>query len=128
MLFSAFPCHESTRVGHKERGSVDLTVTMASRPSTRMRPSDWSASNHVMFLSMSSMRACEHHMHALIFGVRGQRVAGTVMSDVRATSHQEQYRFCTVCRRNHDEGRKHIFTKTHKRRLDYILGKFSKKV
>ena len=40
----------------------------------------------------------------------------------------EKWRYCSVCRRNHDEGRKHIFTKQHKSRLSVILGKFTKKV
>ena len=38
------------------------------------------------------------------------------------------YAYCTVCRRNHDEGRKHIFVKQHKKRLAEILEKFAKKV
>ena len=40
----------------------------------------------------------------------------------------EKWRYCSVCRRNHDEGRKHIFTKQHKNRLSVILSKFTKKV
>lgn len=41
---------------------------------------------------------------------------------------EEKWRYCSVCRRNHDEGRKHIFTKQHKNRLSVILSKFTKKV
>ena len=40
----------------------------------------------------------------------------------------EKWRYCSVCRRNHDEERKHIFTKQHKNRLSVILSKFTKKV
>ena len=39
-----------------------------------------------------------------------------------------QYRYCAVCRRNHDQGRKHIFTKHHKEKLAGILAKMLKKV
>lgn len=41
---------------------------------------------------------------------------------------EDVWRYCSVCRRNHDEGRKHIFTKQHKNRLSVIMSKFTKKV
>ena len=47
-------------------------------------------------------------------------------SGSRATS--IQYTYCAVCRRNHDQGRKHIFTKHHKEKLAGILAKILKKV
>lgn len=40
----------------------------------------------------------------------------------------EDYLYCTVCRRNHNDGRKHIFTRQHKKRLVEIIDKFAKKV
>ena len=40
----------------------------------------------------------------------------------------DQWRYCGVCRRNHEEGRKHIFTKQHKSRLSILMSKFTKKV
>ena len=52
--------------------------------------------------------------------------AGKASSSVAGVD--EKWRYCSVCRRNHDEGRKHIFTKQHKNRLSVILSKFTKKV
>jgi hypothetical protein len=43
------------------------------------------------------------------------------------TTHVE-YQYCTVCRRNHNDGRKHIFTQQHKAKLSEIIKKFSKKI
>ena len=40
----------------------------------------------------------------------------------------DEWRYCGVCRRNHEEGRKHIFTKQHKSRLSILMSKFTKKV
>lgn len=39
-----------------------------------------------------------------------------------------QFLFCPVCRLNHDQGRKHIYTRKHKTSLGKILLKFGKKV
>ena len=39
-----------------------------------------------------------------------------------------KWRFCSVCRRNHEEGRKHIFTAGHKTKLSTLMAKFVKKV
>jgi hypothetical protein len=41
---------------------------------------------------------------------------------------KEKWSFCGVCRRNHDGGRKHIFSSHHKAKLATLLAKFSKKV
>ena len=41
---------------------------------------------------------------------------------------QKKWKFCSVCRRNHDGGRKHIFTAGHKGKLSTLMVKFSKKV
>lgn len=38
------------------------------------------------------------------------------------------WRFCSVCRRHHDQGRNHIFTTKHKSKLNMILSKFAEKV
>jgi len=39
-----------------------------------------------------------------------------------------QFLFCSLCRLNHDQGRKHIYTRKHKTLLGKILMKFGKKV
>lgn len=39
-----------------------------------------------------------------------------------------QFLFCSVCRLNHDKGRKHIYSKKHKALLSKLLTKFGKKV
>ncbi|KAL9965580.1 hypothetical protein ACROYT_G029401 [Oculina patagonica] len=39
-----------------------------------------------------------------------------------------QFVFCTLCRLNHDQGRKHIFSRKHKALLGKTLMKFGKKV
>ena len=39
-----------------------------------------------------------------------------------------QFMFCTICRLNHDQGRKHIYSRKHKTLLGKILIKFGKKV
>lgn len=41
---------------------------------------------------------------------------------------REEWTFCGVCKRNHGEGRKHIFSTHHKARLATVLSKFSEKV
>lgn len=41
---------------------------------------------------------------------------------------EERWSFCGVCRRNHEERRKHIFSTHHKAKLSAMLTKFSKKV
>ncbi len=41
---------------------------------------------------------------------------------------EDGWRYCSVCRRNHEEGRKHIFTKGHVSKLKTLMGKFMKKV
>ena len=43
-------------------------------------------------------------------------------------SNEDGWRFCSVCKRNHEEGRKHIFTKKHVNKLKILMGKFLKKV
>ena len=40
---------------------------------------------------------------------------------------RSQYKYCSVCRRNHDKGRGHIFSKQHKAKLNTVLSKFGKK-
>ena len=55
------------------------------------------------------------------------RVASRLNIYMYASS-QLQYRYCTVCRRHHDQGRKHIFTKHYKEKLAGILAKILKKV
>ncbi|KAK2566605.1 TITAN-like protein [Acropora cervicornis] len=39
-----------------------------------------------------------------------------------------QFLFCSVCRLNHDKGRKHIYSKKHKALLSKLLTRFGKKV
>lgn len=39
-----------------------------------------------------------------------------------------QFLFCSLCRLNHDKGRKHIYSKKHKALLSKLLTKFGKKV
>ena len=36
--------------------------------------------------------------------------------------------YCSVCRYNHSEGRKHIYVKSHQQKLSVILNKFGEKV
>ena len=43
-------------------------------------------------------------------------------------SEGNQFTYCSICRRNHDQGRKHIFTKNHKVKLSNTLTKLMKKV
>ena len=43
-------------------------------------------------------------------------------------SEPQKWSFCDVCRRNHEQGKKHIFSNHHKDKLAKILTKFSKKV
>ena len=38
------------------------------------------------------------------------------------------WRYCVVCRRHHEQGRKHIFTTSHKNKLNEVINKFSEKV
>lgn len=45
-----------------------------------------------------------------------------------AAGKKDDYSYCNVCRKNHNDGRKHIFHQQHKSKLAEILGKFSKKV
>ena len=59
---------------------------------------------------------------------KGSKVVHMAAGKAKSTSVEEKWRYCSVCRRNHDEGRKHIFTKQHKNRLSVILSKFTKKV
>ncbi|XP_077990479.1 centrosomal AT-AC splicing factor-like [Glandiceps talaboti] len=40
----------------------------------------------------------------------------------------QTFQFCEVCRRNHDQGRKHIYTKRHADRIKLILQKLKDKV
>lgn len=39
-----------------------------------------------------------------------------------------QFLFCSLCRLNHDQGRKHAYSRKHKTLLGKILVKFGKKV
>ena len=39
-----------------------------------------------------------------------------------------QFLFCSLCRLNHDQGRKHTYSRKHKTLLGKILMKFGKKV
>ncbi|XP_031558968.1 coiled-coil domain-containing protein 84-like [Actinia tenebrosa] len=40
----------------------------------------------------------------------------------------KDFAFCVLCRKNHDQGRKHIYSKKHKKALENVLLKFGKKV
>ena len=40
----------------------------------------------------------------------------------------EKCEYCSVCRYNHSEGRKHIYVRSHQQKLSVILNKFSEKV
>ena len=40
----------------------------------------------------------------------------------------ERCEYCSVCRYNHSEGRKHIYVKSHQQKLSVILNKFGEKV
>ena len=50
------------------------------------------------------------------------------MATARQCSSKTEYNFCKVCKRNHSDGRKHIYYKRHKEKLDIILKKFVNKV
>lgn len=39
-----------------------------------------------------------------------------------------QFCFCKICRRNHQDGKKHVYTKYHRNTLNNLLGRFSKKI
>jgi len=41
---------------------------------------------------------------------------------------EEQCGFCGVCRYNHDQGRKHVYNKSHQQKVSAIVKKFSEKV
>lgn len=45
-----------------------------------------------------------------------------------STVEKGQFLFCSLCRLNHDRGRKHIYSRKHKTLLGKILMKFGKKV
>ena len=47
---------------------------------------------------------------------------------IKMATRVTNYRYCAVCRRHHDQGRKHIFTKHHEKKLAGILAKLLKKV
>ena len=47
---------------------------------------------------------------------------------IMASVEKAKWHYCVICRSNHSEGRKHIFTTKHKTQLAAVLGKFSKKV
>ncbi|EDO39365.1 predicted protein [Nematostella vectensis] len=38
------------------------------------------------------------------------------------------FAFCILCRKNHNQGRKHVYSRKHKTNLDRILNKFAKKI
>lgn len=42
--------------------------------------------------------------------------------------HQQQFDFCKVCRRNHDQGRAHIYFPNHKKSLSSLLSSFISKL
>ena len=74
-------------------------------------------------LGMRGMRACESH--AAVTLIWRSEFTISMLDMQRGTA---KWSYCSVCRRNHDEGRPHIFTTQHKTALATILGKFSKKV
>ncbi|KAK3754010.1 hypothetical protein QZH41_020290, partial [Actinostola sp. cb2023] len=41
---------------------------------------------------------------------------------------EKEYTYCVLCRKNHNQGRKHVYSKKHKYALDNVLLKFGKKV
>ena len=41
---------------------------------------------------------------------------------------EDKCEYCSVCRYNHSEGRKHVYVKSHQQKLSVILNKFSEKV
>ena len=47
-----------------------------------------------------------------------------MMSDTRS----DECEYCSVCRYNHSEGRKHVYVKSHQQKLWVILNKFGEKV
>ena len=40
----------------------------------------------------------------------------------------DECEYCSVCRYNHSEGRKHVYVKYHQQKLSVILNKFGEKV
>lgn len=47
----------------------------------------------------------------------------------KVSKRKPDYSYCSVCRRNHNDGREaHIFSERHKSGLKIILDKFNKKV
>ena len=50
------------------------------------------------------------------------------MADGNTDEVKGQFMFCTLCRFNHDQGRKHIYSRKHKALLEKTLLKFGKKV
>lgn len=61
------------------------------------------------------------HSHVNIIEVKGEvRLPHAQLMD--------RWSFCGVCKRNHEEGRKHIFSSHHKDKLSSQLAKFTKKV
>jgi hypothetical protein len=40
----------------------------------------------------------------------------------------KDYVFCALCRKNHDQGRKHVYSKKHSKVLESVLSKFGRKV
>ncbi|XP_048588321.1 centrosomal AT-AC splicing factor isoform X2 [Nematostella vectensis] len=38
------------------------------------------------------------------------------------------FAFCILCRKNHNQGRKHVYSRKHKTNLDRVLNKFAKKI
>ena len=55
-------------------------------------------------------------------------MAAILLGENMADLKEREYLFCSLCRQNHDQGRKHIYTRKHKNNLDNILKKFLKKV
>ena len=61
-------------------------------------------------------------------GSKVEHMAAGEMEERDGRRLSDGWRYCSVCRRNHDQGRKHIFTKQHKSRLSVLMSKFTKKV
>jgi len=36
---------------------------------------------------------------------------------------EKEYEFCIVCKKNHSEGRRHVYSKHHQERLKHIISK-----
>lgn len=50
------------------------------------------------------------------------------MAVVQKQCKNVEYQFCKICKRNHNDGRKHIYSNKHKQKLASVLKKFGSKV